>query len=131
MWREFGTKVQVRDEEKQDNNRFAPKPLETRSLWTHPPSKEITYHTGIEQGSLQLWVDIMTPPEAKLFPLIDISPPSPAEFELRVVVWKTRAVVDDFAEFGCNDLYVMAAPVSLQRFAATVHPVVIVAVVVV
>jgi hypothetical protein len=45
------------------------------------------------QGQLKLWVDILTPEEAKITPPEDISVPDATEYELRVIVWNTRKVI--------------------------------------
>ncbi|EQC32228.1 hypothetical protein SDRG_09979 [Saprolegnia diclina VS20] len=75
------------------------KPIEYRPLWT---GKEAT-----SQGTLQLWVDILTPSQAAIYEPIDIAPPPPKKFEVRVVIWKSEGVVDkDLSE--TNDLFVKA-----------------------
>ena len=105
-WRDLGTSFQVRDDENPDNNLFALKPLERRSLWRYANAASArSSSSGIEQGSIRLWVDIITPEEAKLYIPVDVAPPPPAEMELRLVVWKTRDVVADKGEFDQNDLY--------------------------
>ena len=35
---------------------------------------------------------MMTPDEARQVPMLDIKPPLPEEFELRVIVWKTEDI---------------------------------------
>ena len=60
------------------------KPVERRTL--HLPS------SALSQGKIEMWVDILTPGEAKELPMVDIKPPPPEGFELRVVVWETRNV---------------------------------------
>ncbi|OQS05760.1 dysferlin [Thraustotheca clavata] len=75
------------------------KPIEYRPLWT---GKEST-----SQGTLQLWVDILTPPQAALYEPIDIAPPPSKKFEVRVVIWKSEGVIDkELSE--TNDLFVKA-----------------------
>ena len=61
---------------------MALKPVEMRTLRT-PLSK-------MSQGKVELWVEMMTPEEARQVPMLDIKPPPPEEFELRVIVWKTE-----------------------------------------
>ncbi|KAJ8922149.1 hypothetical protein NQ315_004084 [Exocentrus adspersus] len=71
---------------------IVPEHVETRSLYN--PSKP-----GIEQGKMQLWIDI--------FPVTDLPPPNsvvitprtPEKYELRVIIWNTEEVKlaeDDF-----------------------------------
>eukprot|EP00475_Leptophrys_vorax_P034620 TRINITY_DN5614_c0_g1_i3.p1 TRINITY_DN5614_c0_g1~~TRINITY_DN5614_c0_g1_i3.p1 ORF type:complete len:792 (+),score=243.32 TRINITY_DN5614_c0_g1_i3:253-2628(+) len=73
------------------------KPVESRTL-RNPTST-------LSQGKLTLWVDIMTPQDAKKNKLINIKPPAPVEYELRVIIWKTEDVTikDEITEQ--NDLY--------------------------
>ncbi|XP_058143724.1 otoferlin [Dasypus novemcinctus] len=72
--------------------RLVPEHVETRPLLN--PDKP-----GIEQGRLELWVDMFpTDMPAPGTPL-DISPRKPKKYELRVIVWNTDEVVledDDF-----------------------------------
>jgi hypothetical protein len=74
------------------------KPVEWRTL--HSPTSKVS------QGKLQLWVDILTASDAKRNPIEHIKPPSPLEFELRVIIWKTDEITikDEITEQ--NDLYV-------------------------
>jgi hypothetical protein len=60
------------------------KPVETRTL--HLPTSSMSC------GKVSMWVEIMTPNEAASLPMIDIKPPPPEEFELRVIVWNTKNV---------------------------------------
>jgi len=60
------------------------KPVEMRTLKTPTSS--------MSQGKVELWVEMMTPEEARQVPMFDIKPPPPEEFELRVIVWKTEDV---------------------------------------
>jgi hypothetical protein len=78
--------------------RFAPKPLEERRIFT-PDRWEDT-------GTLQVWVDILEPAQAKDYPAVDIEPPPPREFECRVVVWRTWGVPSNDWFTDMNDLYV-------------------------
>jgi hypothetical protein len=56
---------------------------------------------------LQLWVDILTTQEAARMEPVDISPPAPKMFEVRVVVWRAENVQDqDQSEI--NDYFVKA-----------------------
>ncbi|ETW06932.1 hypothetical protein H310_03043 [Aphanomyces invadans] len=73
------------------------KPIEHRHLWT---GKEST-----SQGSLQLWVDILTPAQAALYEVVNIEPPPPQKFEVRVVIWRSEGVTDRDMN-TMNDLFV-------------------------
>lgn len=58
------------------------------------------------QGILECWVELMTPKEAKMRPILDVRPFPKEPFELRIIVWGTKDVkFRDTAE-ECNDLYV-------------------------
>ena len=77
--------------------------IETRALYN--PDKP-----GIEQGKLELWVD-MFPMDMPLPGLAaDVSARKPSSFELRVIIWNTDEVVleDDalFTGEKMSDIYV-------------------------
>eukprot|EP00941_MAST-03F_sp_MAST-3F-sp1_P004856 g4856.t1 len=80
------------------DERYQPKPLNTRTLWTPSSSNP--------QGYLDMWVEILTPAEAVKYPMTNISKPPPEEFQLRMVVWKSKDVpnFDDLSSM--SDLYV-------------------------
>eukprot|EP01012_Entosiphon_sulcatum_P020626 TRINITY_DN25537_c0_g1_i1.p1 TRINITY_DN25537_c0_g1~~TRINITY_DN25537_c0_g1_i1.p1 ORF type:complete len:731 (+),score=179.50 TRINITY_DN25537_c0_g1_i1:2-2194(+) len=44
------------------------------------------------QGSIELWVDVFDLAKPMIPPPIDVTPPPPQEFELRVMVWNARDV---------------------------------------
>ncbi|RQM17860.1 hypothetical protein B5M09_006666, partial [Aphanomyces astaci] len=58
-------------------------------------------------GSLQLWVDILTPAQAALYEPVNIEPPPPQKFEVRVVIWRSEGVTDRDMN-TMNDLFVKA-----------------------
>ncbi|CAH1774769.1 unnamed protein product [Owenia fusiformis] len=68
--------------------KLVPEHLETRAL--HRPDKP-----GVEQGRLQMWVDMfpkhLPPPPAPT----DITPREPKGYELRAIIWNTEDVVLD------------------------------------
>ncbi|KAL7684667.1 putative C2 domain, FerIin domain, C2 domain superfamily, Ferlin family [Plasmopara halstedii] len=73
------------------------KPLEIRSLFA--PSSTLS------QGSLRLWVDILTGAEMNIMRPLDISLPPPQMFEVRVIIYKAKNVTaGDFT--GLSDLFV-------------------------
>ena len=82
---------------------LVPEHVETRALYN--PDKP-----GIEQGKVEMWVDMfpldMPPPKFQ----VDISPRKPTSWELRVIVWNTDEVVlEDDAFFSgdkMSDIYV-------------------------
>jgi len=93
------TSIDIEDRWFSKNWRQLPvKPLEYRTLKSATSSKS--------QGKLQCWVEILDAKAAKKSPLLNIKPPPPQEFELRVVVWgvKDVPIADEFT--NQNDLYV-------------------------
>uniref|UniRef100_M4BZV0 C2 domain-containing protein n=1 Tax=Hyaloperonospora arabidopsidis (strain Emoy2) TaxID=559515 RepID=M4BZV0_HYAAE len=73
------------------------KPLEVRSLFA--PS------STLPQGSLRLWVDILSGAEMKVAKPLDISLPPSQMFEVRVVIYKAKNVTaGDFTDL--SDLFV-------------------------
>ncbi len=87
------------------HDKWLTKPIETRALMIHSSSQP--------QGFITVWVDIAGaeapfPRKAKYVPppIWDITPPPPAEFELRIVIWKVEGIPpgDEFSEQ--SDLFV-------------------------
>ncbi|KAE9008073.1 hypothetical protein PF011_g10847 [Phytophthora fragariae] len=73
------------------------KPLEVRPLFA--PS------STLPQGSLRLWVDILTGAEMNVVRPLDISLPPPQMFEVRVIIYKAKNVTPgDFTDL--SDLFV-------------------------
>ncbi|XP_034756053.1 otoferlin isoform X7 [Etheostoma cragini] len=83
--------------------KLVPEHVETRPLLN--PDKP-----GIEQGRIEMWVDMFPMDMAAPEPAIDISPRKPKSFELRVVIWNTDDVIleDDAFMTGekMSDIYV-------------------------
>ncbi|TRY61213.1 hypothetical protein TCAL_10928 [Tigriopus californicus] len=83
--------------------KLVPEHVETRALYN--PDKP-----GIEQGKVELWVDLF-PMDMPLPGLpLDVSPRKPSPYELRVIIWNTDEVVlEDDAFFSgdkMSDIYV-------------------------
>lgn len=76
------------------------KPIEQRTLW-NPISTN-------PQGTLKLWVDILTPQEAAKIPQERICAPLPMEYELRVIIWETRKVI--FKDKNMSDIFIVGYP---------------------
>ncbi|XP_070621719.1 fer-1-like protein 5 [Erythrolamprus reginae] len=81
---------------------LVPEHIETRTLMD--PALP-----GIDQGKLQLWVDIFPLYMGEPGPPFDITPRRPRKFELRCIIWNTKDVdLEDTNVFGdkMSDIYV-------------------------
>ncbi|XP_066151146.1 otoferlin [Euwallacea fornicatus] len=83
--------------------KFVPEHVETRSLYT--PDKP-----GIEQGKIQLWIDIFPRVDYPVPEKVNITPRKPIAYELRVIIWNTEDVIlsedDFFTGEKKSDIYV-------------------------
>jgi len=91
--------------------RLKQKPIEYRPLWT--PS------SSAPQGQLKMWLDILTPEEARSTPQENIAPPAPLQFELRVIIWETKEVT--FKDKNMSDIFVVCYPESQKPQMTDVH----------
>ncbi|XP_067833416.1 fer-1-like protein 6 [Heptranchias perlo] len=65
--------------------KLVPEHIETRPLY-HPDKP------GIEQGHVQMWVDMFPMDIPPPGPSVDISPRKPKGYELRIIIWNTEDV---------------------------------------
>ncbi|PZC81246.1 otoferlin [Helicoverpa armigera] len=82
--------------------RLVPEHVESRPLLN-------TAKNGLEQGKLQMWVDIFPLDADKYIPPgVDITPKKLEEYELRVIIWDVQGVKLDDHGKKVSDIYVRA-----------------------
>ena len=80
------------------------KPVEERTLW-NPQS-------SVSQGKLKLWMELLEPNDSKKYPMINIKPPPPDPYELRVIVWECKDCPIMDTTTNMNDLYITGGLIS-------------------
>ncbi|KAF5273283.1 hypothetical protein FQR65_LT04705 [Abscondita terminalis] len=95
---------------------LVPEHIETRSLY-HPAKP------GIEQGKLQMWIDIFPFMSSSYPEMVNITPRKPIPYELRIVIWNTEDVILDDDDFfigeKMSDIYVKGWLVSSREAQCT------------
>ncbi|XP_068079665.2 fer-1-like protein 6 isoform X1 [Danio rerio] len=83
--------------------KLVPEHIETRALY-------LKDKPGIDQGHLQMWVDIFPLDMPHPGPPVDISPRKPKGYELRIIIWNTEDVILEDTNFitgqQSSDIYV-------------------------
>lgn len=105
-WREMG-KIH------QTDTYFRPTPIEQRSL-------QIPTST-VSQGTLNLWVDFLTPPEAKKYAPLKIEKPPPEKYEVRLIIWRAMEVPASDEITQMNDMYATAWIEGCKKQETDVH----------
>lgn len=92
-----GTKIELEDRFFSGKwRKMTYKPIEKRTLWD--------INTELAQGTINLWIEMLTPEQAKRIPKTAIMPRFPLECELRVIIWRTKNV--KFRDENMSDIYV-------------------------
>ncbi|KAL6100438.1 fer1l6 [Pungitius sinensis] len=83
--------------------KLVPEHIETRTLFHKD-------RPGMDQGQVQMWVDIFPMDLPPPGPAVDISPRKPKGYELRIIIWNTEDVILEDSSFltgqQSSDIYI-------------------------